>query len=153
MKSVLISVRSVDSPAERSNMKEILIAMLTGGAVVAVIEGIREAIAWYRNRKAVKEDRAEEKDEYEQKQRDLKTEDRLTSIEKKMDAQNEAMKYVLYDRIRYLGQAYIAEGEIDFDDRRILNNMHHSYHFGLCGNGDLDTLMNEVNHLPLKRQR
>lgn len=153
MKSVLTSVRSVDSPAERSNMKEILIAMLTGGAVVAVIEGIREAIAWYRNRKAVKEDRAEEKDEYEQKQRDLKMEDRLTSIEKKMDAQNEAMKYVLYDRIRYLGQAYIAEGEIDFDDRRILNNMHHSYHFGLRGNGDLDTLMNEVNHLPLKRQR
>ena len=134
-------------------MKEILIAMLTGGAVVAVIEGIREAFSWYRNRKAVKEDRAEEKDEYEQKQRDLKTEDRLTSIEKKMDALNGAMKYVLYDRIRYLGQAYIAAREIDFDDRRILNNMHHSYHFGLGGNGDLDTLMDEVNHLPLKRQR
>lgn len=68
-----------------------------------------------------------------------------------MDAQNEAMKYVLYDRIRFLGQAYIDAGEIDFDDRRILNNMHHSYYFGPGGNGDLDTLMNKVNHLPLKK--
>ena len=57
----------------------------------------------------------------------------LEAIEKKMDAQNEAMKYVLYDRSRFLGQAYIDAGEIDFDNRRILNNMHHSYHFGLLG--------------------
>ena len=129
---------------------EILISILSGGAVVAVIEGVREAIAWHRNRKANREDKAEEKQEYEQRQADLKTEARLSSIEKKMDAQNEAMKYVLYDRIRFLGQAYI-DGEIDFDDRRILNNMHHSYHFGLLGNGDLDTLMGAVNRLPLKK--
>ena len=112
---------------------------------------MREAIAWHRNRKANREDKAEEKQEYEQRQADLKTEARLSSIEKKMDAQNEAMKYVLYDRIRFLGQAYIDAGEIDFDDRRILNNMHHSYHFGLLGNGDLDTLMGAVNRLPLKK--
>ena len=57
---------------------------------------------------------------------------------------------MLYDRIRYLGQAYIAAGEIDFDDRRVLNDMHRSYHNGLGGNGDLDTLMAEVNGLKLK---
>ena len=130
---------------------EILISILSGGAVVAEIEGVREAISWRRNRKASREDKAEEKQEYEQRQADLKTEARLSSIEKKMDAQNEAMKYVLYDRIRFLGQAYIDAGEIDFDDRRILNNMHHSYHFRLGGSGDLDTLMNEVDHLPLKK--
>ncbi len=50
----------------------------------------------------------------------------------------------------YLGQAYIAESEIDFDDRRILNDMHRSYHNGLGGNGDLDKLMEAVNDLPLK---
>lgn len=83
---------------------EILISILSGGAVVAVIEGVREAISWRRNRKASREDKAEEKQEYEQRQADLKTEARLSSIEKKMDAQNEAMKYVLYDRIRFLGQ-------------------------------------------------
>lgn len=133
-------------------MNEILVAVLSGGAVVAVIEGIREALKWHRTRKAQKEDKAEAKEEYKQKQADLRTEERLEAIEKKTDAQSEAIKYILYDRIRYLGQAYIAEREIDFDDRRILNDMHHSYHFGLKGNGDLDTLMEEVNHLPLKRR-
>lgn len=133
-------------------MNEILVAVLSGGAVVAVIEGIREALKWRRTRKAQMEDKAEAKEEYKQKQADLKTEERLEAIEKKTDAQSEAIKYILYDRIRYLGQAYIAEREIYFDDRRILNDMHHSYHFGLKGNGDLDTLMEEVNHLPLKRR-
>ena len=130
---------------------EILISILSGGTVVAVIEGVREAISWRRNRKASREDKAEEKQEYDRRQSNLNIEARLSSIEKKMDAQNEAMKYVLYDRIRFLGQEYIDVGEVDFDDRRILNNMHHSYHFGLSGNGDLDALMGAVNRLPLKK--
>lgn len=70
------------------------------------------------------------------------------------DKDNEAikagLKWVLYDRIRFLGQHYISNGQVDFDDRRILNEMHKSYHDGLGGNGDLDVLMTEVNKLPLK---
>ncbi len=61
-----------------------------------------------------------------------------------------ALKWVLYDRIRYLGQAYIKDGAVDFDDRRILHEMHQCYHTGLGGNGDLDSLMKQVNDLPLK---
>lgn len=61
-----------------------------------------------------------------------------------------ALKWVLYDRIRYLGQAYIKDGTVDFDDRRILHEMHQCYHTGLGGNGDLDSLMKQVNDLPLK---
>lgn len=133
-------------------MNDTLIAILTGGATVAVIEGIREALKWRRQRKAEKEDRAEEKAEYKEKQADLKIEERLKTIEKSVKAQNEAMRYVLYDRIRYLGQAYINDGEVDFDDRRILVDMHKSYHYGLGANGDLDNLMAEVNHLPLKKR-
>ena len=60
------------------------------------------------------------------------------------------LKWVLYDRIRHLGQAYIKEGAVDFDDRRILHEMHNSYHNGLNGNGDLDALMDAVDKLPLK---
>ena len=60
------------------------------------------------------------------------------------------LKWVIYDRIRYLGQTYITAKAIDFDDRRILNEMHKCYHDGLGGNGDLDNLMKEVNTLPLK---
>lgn len=60
-----------------------------------------------------------------------------------------ALKWVIYDRIRHLGQTFIADGEVSFDDRRILNEMHNCYHNGLGGNGDLDNLMREVNDLPL----
>lgn len=63
----------------------------------------------------------------------------------------ESQKIVMLDRIRYLGQKYIEAGEIDFDDRRILNAMHDSYHNGLGGNGDADVVMSEVNKLPLRR--
>ena len=122
-------------------MNEIIIAVISGGSVVAVIEGFREWLAWNRNRKAIKEDRATE--EAVQK---------VKTLEEKVDALVEASRYILYDRIRYLGQCYIDEREIDFDDRRILNKMHESYHNGLDGNGDLDTLMEEVNHLPLKHR-
>ena len=122
-------------------MSDILIAIISGGAVVAVIEGVREYLTWRRNRRATLEDR-----------QDRQIEKRLEKIEAESEAQSEALKFILYDRIRYLGQAYIAEGEIDFDDRRVLNDMHRSYHEGLHGNGDLDTLMAEVNRLPLKKR-
>lgn len=67
-----------------------------------------------------------------------------------IEALKAGLKWVLYDRIRFLGQRYIASGAVDFDDRRVLNEMHKSYHDGLGGNGDLDVLMHAVNTLPLK---
>lgn len=133
--------------------KEIFFAILSGGVMVAIIEGIREYLAWRRNRKAVKEDRMEEKAEAEEMQNALNADSRLKTVEDKIDALVKSQKFIMYDRIRYLGQAYINEKEIDFDDRRILNDMHNSYHNGLGGNGDLDILMEEVNHLPLKTNK
>ena len=120
-------------------LEGIIIALLSGGFGAAVVKLIGDRFAFRRERKAKKEDQAS-----------LDYEGRLKTIEAKTDAQSEALKYLLYDRIRYLGQAYIKDGEIDFDDRRILNDMHRAYHNGLDGNGDLDTLMKEVNKLPLK---
>ncbi len=130
-------------------IKDILIAVVSGGVGAAVVKLIGDGLAWKRNRKAVIEDRAEQKKDDAEKLAALNTEERLKTIEAKTDAQSEALKFILYDRIRYLALAYIADGEIDFDDRRILNDMHRSYHNGLNGNGDLDTLMAEVNRLPL----
>ena len=75
--------------------------------------------------------------------------DKADAKDKSMEALKAGLKWVLYDRIRFLGQHYIADGRVDFDDRRILNEMHKSYHDGLGGNGDLDVLMGEVNRLPL----
>ena len=123
-------------------IREVLIAVLTGGVIVAIIEGVREFLAWRRNRKALLEDRQA-----------LNSDKRLEKVERQVEALVESQKYILYDRIRFLGQSYIADGEIDFDDRRILNDMHKSYHSGLGGNGDLDILMREVNQLPLKKTK
>ena len=120
---------------------QIVLSFFAGGGVfVAIIGGIREALAFRRQRKAKKED-----------EKQMNISGRLEKIESQMSAQSEALKYIMYDRIRYLGQGYIFNGEIDFDDRRILNDMHKSYHYGLGGNGDLDTLMSDVNKLPLKK--
>ena len=134
-------------------IKDILIALVSGGVGAAVIKLIGDGLLWKRNRKAEKEDRAEQKKEDAEKRAALQMEERLKTIESKTDAQSEALKFILYDRIRYLALAYIADGEIDFDDRRILHDMHRSYHSGLHGNGDLDILMNDVNGLPLKKNK
>ena len=74
-------------------------------------------------------------------------------MEDKVNALINADRYIMFDRIRYLGQKYVAEKEVDFDDRRILNRMHDVYHNELGGNGDLDKLMKAVNTLPLKQER
>lgn len=117
----------------------VVVAFVGGAAGAAIINGINER----KMHKLTRQDAKEDKEA-------LDTEKRLKAIEAKTDAQSEALKFILYDRIRYLGQAYISESEIDFDDRRILNDMHRSYHNGLGGNGDLDKLMEAVNDLPLK---
>ncbi len=119
--------------------KDFLLAFLTGSLGAALVKGIFELIAWNKKRKAEVEDRTAETDAaWKQK------------IDAKVNALVESQKYLLYDRIRYLGQYYIGEKEIDIDDRKILKQMHHSYHEGLGGNGDLDLLMKQVDGLPLK---
>lgn len=70
----------------------------------------------------------------------------------KLDALVEAQQLIMLDRIKWLGQAYINTGKVDFDDRRLLNKMHAVYHDKLGGNGDLDVIMKEVNKLPLKKE-
>ncbi len=132
-------------------MENIIIALISGGAVAALVEGGIKIYMLCKKRKAAKEDKAEEKAEYEHRQRDLNTEGRVKKIEKQSEAQSEALRYLLYDRIRLYGQAHIAAGSVSFEDRRLLHNMHGVYHYGLGGNGDLDQLMEEVDHLPLKQ--
>lgn len=132
-------------------MTEPWIAILTGGGAVALINGIFGLIMWRKKRKAEKED-----NNIEGQLKEISAELAIMKQEREeqgeaIKAQSAALKYLLFDRIQYLGQAYIAAGEVDFDDRRRLNEMHHIYHFGLDGNGDLDILMESVNSLPLKK--
>ena len=129
-------------------------AFVCGGGGLALIEWGREKWKFKAERTAVKEDRQEEKeDELEKMTRAV---DELTkavsSLTKDVQSLREAQKCVLLDRIIYLGESFIRDGSIDFDDRRRLREMHNSYHYGLGGNGDADAIMKTVDGLQLKNR-
>lgn len=128
-------------------MENWMYAIATGVTGAAVIKLIDNVVQWCLQRKAAKEDRTEEKDREEIH----KIKDWERGMELKVNALVNADKYILFDRIRYLGQRYVADNEVDFDDRRILRQMHEVYHNELGGNGDLKELMDAVNALPLKK--
>lgn len=125
---------------------EVLGYLLTGAAAAAFIKLIDNVIIWCLNRKAHKEDRSEQKAEAAKENEDKWKKETEESI----NGLREGLRIIMLDLIRRHGQKYIKEGEIDFDDRRYLNEMHQVYHGPLHGNGDLDTLMEDVNDLPLK---
>ena len=122
-----------------------LLAFLGGAGGVALINGIFGVWKWHAERKAKKEDKSEEDiaqrlDELASWQQDAG---------KKIDALRDGLKCDLLEQIIRLGQSYISEGEVSFDDRKRLRDMHTSYHDGLGGNGDADAIMNAVDNLPL----
>lgn len=130
-----------------------------GGIIVVAIGFVRELTMWFLQRRAKKKDKEEEEKRKKEEKKEEKILEKIEQLEendektdKQSQKQSEALKFLLYDRIRHLGQCYISEKAVDIDDRRILNDMHRSYHEGLGGNGDLDILMKEVNSLPLKQK-
>ena len=70
-----------------------------------------------------------------------KEDERITNL-------TEAQKLLMQDRVRYLGSKFIEEKKISLDDKEMLQAMHKSYQ-ALGGNGHLDTVMDEVNKLPI----
>jgi len=145
-------------------MDSIWIAILSGGAFAAIIEGVIKGIQWKRERKAVKEDRAEEKadktGEIEKalaeakkssEDGDRKLQEQLNKTAEKQDAIAEGVRLMLLDRILYLGKSYISDGEISYDDRRRFHQMHDCYHKGLGGNGDADLIVEAVDELQLNK--
>lgn len=152
-----------------------VLAFLCGAGGLAIINALFDRWKWKSERKAKKEDHVEERRE-KMEEEEKKKSDKLDQIEstfneyvknqekfnaellKKVNAleeQNEALrdglKYMLLDRILYLGQKYIDRGEVSFDNRRRLGEMHEVYHKGLEGNGDADKVMDGVYELPLEK--
>lgn len=147
-------------------MIALVLAIAGGAAGAAFINGVNERWKFKASRKAAKEDRQEEKedrtDEIEEEVKELKEaegewkkdiEKKLEALDAQNTAENEALRVILLDRIRHLGQSYIQIGEISFDDRRIFHMMHDVYHTGLGGNGDADLIVEAVDELPLKGAR
>ena len=66
--------------------------------------------------------------------------------DERVDALVEANKVLMIDKVKSLGKKYIEEGEIHLEDKENIQDMYKAYK-KLGGNGHLDTVMNEVNHL------
>lgn len=69
----------------------------------------------------------------------------------KIDGVNEALRLLLYDRIKYLSKKYIAKGNITVEELEDLQRMWDCYHDPnrLDGNGYLDKLMSAVHRLSI----
>lgn len=102
---------------------EIWLAVLTGGAAAALVSGLFQLMLQNMNRKAAKED--------------------------KNDDTKEALRILLYDRIKHLGRDYIERGFISSEDLEDIIAMHKVYHDNLSGNGFLDSIMSQVKSLPI----
>lgn len=69
--------------------------------------------------------------------------------DEKLDAVVAGLKVLTIDRVRYLGKGYISDKGITLDDKENLEEMYRAYK-ALGGNGHLETVMGEVERLPVK---
>lgn len=109
---------------------EILALVLGGGFTTALVSGLIQLLLWRLNRKATKEDSSHDNDKHIRN----------------------ALRILLYDRIKYLGRRYIEQGFVSADDLEDIVAMHKCYHSDLDGNGFLDTLMAQVKALPIRKK-
>lgn len=115
-----------------------VLEIILSSGIVAAISSVFIAIL---NRKWSKQDKIREK-----------IDTIIADLIAKTDAIIAAQKVLIVDRVRYVGSCYIYAKEIDLDDKETLHNMHKAYK-GLGGNGDLDTIMTEVDKLPIKPEK
>ena len=69
--------------------------------------------------------------------------------DERMVALTEAQKLLMQDKVRYLGSKFIEEKKISLENKEMLQAMHKAYQ-NLGGNGHLDTVMAEVDKLPIE---
>lgn len=120
---------------------------ILGGAVgSSIVVGLFGLITWWLNRKAAKEDREADQEEKNEKEADLE----MDKINKTLDNLTIAMRMLMYDRIKHLGNTYLDRGSISSEELADLLAMHKVYHEALNGNGFLDTVMDKVKALPVK---
>lgn len=63
-----------------------------------------------------------------------------------------AQKVLMIDRVRHLGEKYIQQKGISLEDKETLQEMYTAYK-ALGGNGHLETVMAEIERLPVCGKR
>ena len=74
---------------------------------------------------------------------------RRWSCQDRQDAIVAGLKVLTVDRVRYLGRHYINDRSISLEDKENLIDMYRAYK-ALGGNGHLETVMAEVERLPVE---
>jgi hypothetical protein len=123
--------------------------LLTGATAAALVKLLDNVIQWKLGRKAKKEDDTSERERAEANQKQADFEKWRKDTDTKIAAIVEGQKCILLDRLQHLGRASIKGGEIDYDYRRHLHQMHECL-FTASAERDLDELMSDVNDLPLQ---
>lgn len=76
---------------------------------------------------------------------------RRWSCQDRQDAIVDGLKVLTVDRVRYLGRGYINAQAISLEDKENLQDMYRAYK-ALGGNGHLETVMAEVERLPVREE-
>lgn len=74
---------------------------------------------------------------------------RMEEGDQRIDALVEAQTVLMVDRVRYLGKCYIEDGHISLSDKENIRGLYAAYK-ALGGNGHLETVMDEVEHLEVR---
>lgn len=67
----------------------------------------------------------------------------------RIDALVAAQQVLMIDRVRHLGRGYIQDGYIELADKENVTAMYKAYK-ALGGNGNLETIMSEINRLEVR---
>lgn len=111
-----------------------------GAAIVAGLFGLNQ---WRLNRKAQKEDKAADKEIATCAARGKE----IHQLQDTVNSLIVADRTILYDWIKHLAKSYIKRQYITVEEYEDLKRMHKVYHDDLKGNGFLDSIMVEVDHL------
>lgn len=124
---------------------EFIKTFLGGAGGAAIVAGLFALIQWRLNRKAHKEDKAADQKVADCAARGKEISDLRGLVNGLIIAERESF----YDRIKHLAKEHIKKGWISVEDYEDLKRMHSVYHDPdkLNGNGFLDALMSEVDHL------
>lgn len=125
-------------------------ALLSGGILTFILALFQRKWA-KEDKKEDKEDavkRIEEKlDKFieSEKEREERQEDITNQLVEQVAKHTKAIRLYMLERLRYLGLCYLnsPDRKIDIDDKEQWRNMHEAYE-DIGGNGDLDTIKDEI---------
>ena len=125
---------------------DLFLTIIVSSTAAAIVTGIFGLVKWSLDRKAVKEDRMDEREEKNVEKKDAE----LEEIYQSLTNLTVAVRTQMYGQIKRDGKSYLERGYITAEELEDLISAHQVYHNVLKGNGFLDSLMGKVKQLPVK---